>query len=350
MISRISFENDYSEGTHERILKRLQESNLEQTTGYSEDAYSEDAKRLIKEVCQAPDADVHFLVGGTQTNMTVITAALRPHQGVISHQDGHISVHESGAIEATGHKVLALTGEKGKLTAETIATVYENHISDASYEHTVQPKMVYISHPTECGTLYTKQELAAISEVCQRTGMYLFLDGARLGYALAAENDVTLTDIARYCDVFYIGGTKVGALFGEAVVITRPELKADFRYIIKQRGGLLAKGRLLGIQFQELFKDGLYEELGGHGVKMGKRLKEVFTRAGCDFLVDSKTNQQFPILEEEQIHFLKDKYNFSIWEKMEDTRTAVRFCTSWATKEESIAKLEADIEQMPKKG
>lgn len=346
----ISFENDYSEGTHERIVTRLVESNLEQTVGYGEDEYCNEARGLIREACKCKEADVQFLVGGTQTNTTVIAAMLRPHQGVIAHLDGHVSVHESGAIEATGHKVITVDGADGKLDADTIQAVYQDHITDASFEHTVQPKMVYLSNPTECGTLYSKREIEAISKVCKACGLYLYLDGARLGYGLAAEgNDLLLEDIARYCDVFYIGGTKVGALFGEAVVITNQTLQQDFRYIIKQRGGMLAKGRLLGIQFEELFKDGLYLELGQHGTKMAMRIKEAFKQAGVSFLVDSVTNQQFPILPDEMIHTLKEKYKFCLWKRVDAEHCAVRFCTSWATKAEDINTLKADLQKMFKK-
>ncbi|MBD9017543.1 MAG: aminotransferase class V-fold PLP-dependent enzyme, partial [Coprococcus comes] len=265
----ILFTSDYTEGAHPRIIEKLAETNMEQTVGYGEDPYCEEAREAIKKVCEAPEADVHFLVGGTQTNFTVISSILRPFQGVICADSGHINVHETGAVEATGHKVLALPSKEGKITGQQIKEYYDLHWSDESREHIVQPKMVYISHPTEVGTLYTKNELENISTVCKECGLYLFLDGARMGYGLMAPGtDVTLSDIAKYCDVFYIGGTKVGALFGEAVVITNPCLKQDFRYCIKQRGGMLAKGRLLGVQFLELFKDGLYFEISKHAIDM----------------------------------------------------------------------------------
>ena len=270
----IRFECDYTEGAHPRILEALIRTNMEQTKGYSEDEHCENARKLIREKCGSADADVHFLVGGTQTNMTVIAAALRPHQGVICAQSGHINVHETGAVEATGHKVLALPSEDGKITADQIKTVCDEHDHD---EHMVQPGMVYISNPTENGTLYNKKELQAISEVCKEYGLPLFLDGARLGYGLAAQgNDITLPDLAQYCDVFYIGGTKVGALFGEAVVITREALKKDFRYFIKQKGGMLAKGRLLGIQFEELFRDDLYMEVSAHADRLAMKIRKAF--------------------------------------------------------------------------
>lgn len=340
----IQFENDYSEGAHERILARLAETNMEQTVCYGEDPYCEEARELIQTACQAPGAIVHFLVGGTQTNTTVIAAVLRPHQGVIAHQEGHVSVHESGAIEATGHKVLTVAGTDGKINADQVKQIYESHIGDASYEHMVQPKMVYISNPTECGTLYTKEELKSLSTVCRECGLYLYLDGARLGYGLMAEgNDVTLEDIAACCDVFYIGGTKVGALFGEAVVITNKALQEDFRYLIKQRGGMLAKGRLLGIQFAELFRDGLYQKIGAHGVKMAMLLKEAFRERGYHFMVESATNQQFPIMKNSELAVLKEKYSFSFWQKVDEEHSAVRFCTSWATKEADVRRFIDDL-------
>ena len=253
----IRFNCDYSEGAHERILKKLAETNLEQTPGYGEDHYCAEAAGIIRRLCGREDAAVHFLVGGTQANLTVIASALRSHQGAVGAVTAHINVHETGSIEATGHKVLALPSEDGKITAEQVEELYQAHIRDESFEHTVQPKMVYISNPTELGTIYTRAEMENLYGVCRKYGLYLFVDGARLAYGLAAEgNDLDLKSLAASCDVFYIGGTKVGALFGEAVVILNDELKADFRYHIKQRGGMLAKGRLLGIQFGELLRDG----------------------------------------------------------------------------------------------
>ena len=249
----IRFNCDYLEGAHPRIIEKLVETNLVQTPGYGEDEFCERARKVIREKCGVPDAYVQFLVGGTQTNLTVIASTLRPYQGVLSANTGHINAHETGAIEATGHKVLALPSEDGKITAAQVQEAYDAHWADGSHEHIVQPGMVYISHPTENGTLYTKEELKALYDTCQKLGLPLFLDGARLGYGLMSEgSDLTWKDVAAYTDVFYIGGTKVGALFGEAVVITNPALKKDFRYMIKQRGGMLAKGRLLGIQFLTL--------------------------------------------------------------------------------------------------
>jgi threonine aldolase len=343
----IQFKCDYAEGAHPQILKRLAETNFEQTNGYGEDLYCENARRLIRQLCGNESADVHFLVGGTQTNTTVIASVLRPHQGVLSAVTGHINVHETGAIEATGHKVLALPGKEGKLTANRVEQACREHRSDANHEHAVQPGMVYISNPTEGGTVYSRQELEALGEACRRNRLPLFMDGARLGYGLAAaDNDLTLPDIARICDVFYIGGTKVGALFGEAVVITNGDLKKDFRYLIKQRGGMLAKGRILGIQFETLFKDGLYFEISHHAVRMAMLIRNAFGTKGFSFLCESPTNQQFPILSKEQIRLLSQKYAFELWTNTDDRHAAVRFCTSWATREEDVRLLVKDIENL----
>jgi len=333
----ILFNSDYTEGAHPRILERLLETNMEQTVGYGEDAYCEKAREAIRAVCEAPDADVHFLVGGTQANFTVISSALRTFQGVLCAESGHINVHETGAVEACGHKVLGLPAKEGKITAEQIRQQYDLHWSDESHEHIVQPKMVYISHPTELGTLYTKAELEAIHEVCEQCGLYLFLDGARMGYGLAAPGtDVTLPDIARLCDVFYIGGTKVGALFGEAVVITNPGLKADFRYCIKQKGGMLAKGRLLGVQFLELFRDGLYFEISKHAIQMAMLLKEGLKAKGYEFFMDSVTNQQFVIVTDEKLAQIREKYGVTYQQRYDEKHSVIRLCTSWATKEENV--------------
>lgn len=341
----IRFECDYTQGAHPRIIEALARTNMEQTKGYGEDEYCESARKLIKEKCECSDADVHFLVGGTQTNMTVIASVLRPHQGVISADSGHINVHETGAIESIGHKVLAIPSEDGKLTAAQIMEMCQEHIDDESFEHIVQPGMVYISNPTENGTLYTKAELIAISEVCHKYGLPLFLDGARLGYGLMAEgNDITLSDLAKCCDVFYIGGTKVGALFGEAVVITNNSLKKDFRYIIKQKGGMLAKGRLLGIQFEELFKDDLYMEISAHADRLAMKIRKAFEDKNIPFAYESVTNQQFPILTYEQAKILSEKYSFSMNEaELKKGPAKVRFCTSWATSESDVDELLEDI-------
>lgn len=340
----ILFNSDYTEGAHPRILERLMETNLEQTTGYGEDAYCEAAREAIRKVCDAPEADVHFLVGGTQANFTVISSALKPYQGVLCADTGHINVHETGAVEACGHKVLALPGKDGKITAEQIRNAHDLHWSDESHEHIAQPKMVYISHPTELGTLYTKGELEEIGRVCRECGLYLFLDGARLGYGLMATGtDVTIADIAKNCDVFYIGGTKVGALFGEAVVIMNPQLKPDFRYCIKQKGGMLAKGRLLGIQFLELFRDGLYFEIAKHAIDMAMILKEGLKEKGYSFFMDSVTNQQFIMIEDEKLEKIREKYGVTYQQRYDETHSVIRLCTSWATTEENVRSLLADL-------
>ena len=340
----IRFNCDYSEGAHERILKRLAETNLEQTPGYGEDHYCAEAAELIKKACDAPNAAVHFLVGGTQANLTVIAAALRPHQGAVGAQTAHINCHETGSIEATGHKVLPLPSEDGKISAAQVKELYESHIHDESFEHTVQPGMVYISHPTELGTIYTKRELEELYAVCRECGMYLFVDGARLAYALEAEgNDVELSDLAANSDVFYIGGTKVGALFGEAVVIMNDQLKRDFRYMIKQRGGMLAKGRLLGLQFSELFKDGLYREMGRHADRLAGEIRSALADRGYPLFVPNTTNQIFPVIPDTVLESWKDKYTYTYQCRVDSEHSAVRFCTSWATKPEDVKALADDI-------
>lgn len=341
------FQCDYAEGAHPLILKRLMDTNYEQTAGYGEDPYCKSAGDKIKKLCENECIDVHFLVGGTQTNLTVISSVLRPHQGVIAPSSGHINVHETGAIEAAGHKVLAVPSEDGRITAEQVRSLYEAHWSDASHEHMVQPGMVYISYPTENGTLYTLEELARLKKTCTGLGLPLFLDGARLGYGLMSQkSDLELADLARLTDIFYIGGTKVGALFGEAVVITNPELWRDFRYLIKQRGGMLAKGRLLGIQFDTLFEEGLYFEIAKHADNLAMRLRDAFLRKGYRLRYDSYTNQQFPVLPNEHLEKLKENYSFEIWESADDSHSTVRFCTSWATKEEAVVSLIRDIEAL----
>ncbi len=340
----IRFNCDYLEGTHPRIMEALMRTNMEQTCGYSEDEYCEEARKKIKEVCKCEDAAVHFLVGGTQANLTVVSSVLRPHQAVLSVKEGHVNVHESGAIEATGHKVMAIEGKAGKLTGDQIRREHKLHWEDGAHEHITQPKMVYISNPTELGTIYSKAELVDIRKACDECNLYLYLDGARLGYGLASkENDLTLEDIAKNCDVFYIGGTKVGALFGEAVVITNQDLQEDFRYIIKQKGGMLAKGRLLGIQFLELFKDGLYFEISAHAMKMAELLKDGLKRYGYQFYADSPTNQQFVIVSDEKLEQLKEKYAYEYQMRYDENHSVVRFCTSWATKEEHILQLLEDM-------
>ena len=343
----IYFNNDYSEGCHPKILEALARTNYEQTLGYGEDEYCARAAGKIRTLCGREDAAVHFLVGGTQTNMTVIAAALRPHQGVLCAGSGHINTHETGAVEATGHKVLPLPSRDGKIHAGQVREAVLSHRGDASFEHTVQPKMVYISNPTELGTLYTIAELKALSDTCRELGLYLFLDGARLGYGLMAkDNDLTLKDIGDCCDVFYIGGTKVGALFGEAVVITNPELKEDFRYLIKQRGGMLAKGRLLGIQFDTLMTDNLYFDISAHAIALAEKLENTFKELGVPFLVKVQSNQLFPILPDGVLARLAEAYVFCEQCRVDESHRAVRFCTSWATKEENVQALCRDLEDL----
>lgn len=330
------FECDYTEGAHPKIIEALTKTNMEQTKGYGEDAHCENARRLIRAACGRGDMEVHFLVGGTQANTTVIASVLRPYQAAVCADTGHIAGHETGAIEAAGHKVLTLPTPVGKITAAQVKALVEAHWADATHEHQPQPAMVYLSHPTETGLLYTKKELRELRKVCDEKGLPLFLDGARLGYGLAAEGtDVTLPDIAALCDVFSIGGTKVGALFGEAVCFPNTDLCRDFRYNIKQRGGMLAKGRLLGIQFETLFTDGLYEEISRHADIEAMRLRNAFRRAGCPFLYDSPTNQQFPILTPELYEKLSKDFSFSDWGETPQGRAA-RFATSWATKPEAV--------------
>lgn len=333
----IYFNNDYSEGCVPEILDALTASNFAQTPGYGVDCYCAAAADKIKKLCKAEDAFVHFLVGGTQTNLTVIAASLRPHQGVIAAATGHISVHETGAIEGTGHKVIELPGDNGKLCAGQIEALVaeQSHCMDA--EHMVQPKMVYISSPTELGTLYSLDELKAIRAVCDEYGLYLFLDGARMGYGLmAGGNDVFLPDYAALCDVFYIGGTKVGALFGEAVVIANKELATDFRYLIKQRGGMLAKGRLLGLQFDTLFKDDLYFKIAQKANEYAEIIRAKLKSLGYGFMVENTTNQLFPILPDAVLFELEKDFCFSDMGRIDGSHRAVRICTSWATTKENV--------------
>lgn len=342
----VRFNCDYSEGAHPKVLEKLVHTNLEQTAGYGEDPYCQKAADLIREKCGRSDLAVHFMVGGTQTNLTVISTALRPHQGAVAADTGHINTHESGAIEATGHKVLALPATDGKLTAEQIQTVYDEHVQDENHEHMVQPKLVYLSFPTELGTIYSRAELTAISQTCRKNHLYLYVDGARLAYGLCAqENDLDLPALAQLCDAFYIGGTKVGTLFGEALVICNEDLKEDFRYIIKQKGGMLAKGRLLGVQFQALLEDNLYFEIGNHAVRMAMLIREACIKKGYSFLNDSTTNQQFPIMPNTVLEQLRENYEFAFWQKADEQNSVVRFCTSWATNERDVLKLAADIER-----
>ena len=341
------FQCDYAEGCCPQILAALAETNLQQTVGYGEDEFCQEAAQLIREECGAPQAAVHFLVGGTQANLTVIDSILRSHQGVISAEGGHIAVHESGAIEACGHKVLALPSPDGKISAAQIRDLCHAHYADESFEHTVQPGMVYLSFSTESGLLYSKAELEAIAAACKEFQLPLYIDGARLGYGLVSpKNDCTLQDIARLADVFYIGGTKQGALFGEAVVIVNPALQKDFRYIIKQKGGMLAKGRLLGIQFKTLFTDKLYFTLAKKTVEQALRIRDAFQKRGVTLHFDSYTNQQFPILTTAQREYFSGKYKTTFWQPLDGDRAAIRFCTSWATTDEAVDELVADIGRM----
>ena len=343
----IYFNNDYSEGCHEKVLQALNDTNMEQTMGYGEDAYCAAAAAKIRAKCGREDIAVHFLVGGTQANLTVIDAALRPHQGALGADTAHIHVHETGAVEATGHKVLWVPHHQGKITAQQVRQTIREHYASSSFEHTVQPKLVYISQPTELGTLYTLRELEDLSAACRELGLYLFVDGARLGYGLSARgNDVTMQDLARLCDVFYIGGTKVGALFGEAVVICHPALQEDFRYLIKQHGGMLAKGRLLGVQFGVLMENDLYEQIAARADRLADRLRAALHALDVPFLVESTTNQLFPILPDTVLEELAKTYVFSEQERVDEAHRAVRFCTSWATRPENVEQLCADLQRL----
>jgi len=338
-----SFRNDYSEGAHSRILNALVETNLEQTEGYSTDFYTEKAIDLLKKKIDCEDVDIHLLVGGTQVNLTAISAFLRPHQAAIGADTSHINCHETGAIEATGHKVITMKTDDGKLTVDLVQKVVDTHTD----EHMVQPKLVYISDSTEVGTLYTKSELEQLHKCCRKNNLLLYLDGARLGSALVSqENDLTLADITKLVDAFYIGGTKNGALFGEALIICNNALKEDFRYFIKQKGGLLAKGRLLGIQFEELFKDDLYFEIARHANKMAILLKNALKEKGYEFLTNSSSNQQFPILPNEMIEKLSEKYSFNIERVIDNNNTAIRLVTSWATNEVNVLEFIEDLKSI----
>ncbi|MBO5247875.1 MAG: aminotransferase class V-fold PLP-dependent enzyme [Clostridia bacterium] len=334
------FACDYQEGCHPRILKALTQTNLEQTVGYGCDPYCATARDLIRTAAKAPDADVHFLMGGTQANTAVVSALLRPHQGVLTAETGHIAAHESGAIESTGHKVLPLPSSDGKITAKQVEDVINAHYADGNHEHTVQPGMVYISHPTENGTLYTRQELYDLSRICRAYHVPLYMDGARLAYALTAGgNDLTLEEIAAKVDVLCIGGTKCGALFGEAVMILKSELKSDFRYILKQRGGMLAKGRLLGLQFLTLFTDGLYTEISEKANRQADKIRDALKKNGFPLLYQGNANQIFTVFTNDILAFLNEKYAFDFWGKPDEYHTAVRICTSWATDDEAVKDL-----------
>jgi len=337
----LSFESDYTQGAHPAILNRLVETNFDMTPGYGTDVYCDAAKEKIRSAIGDPKADVYFLVGGTQTNTIVIDGLLSGYEGVVAAVTGHITTHEAGAIEASGHKVLALPEHDGKIDPKELCAFLETFYGDANHEHMVFPGMVYISHPTEYGTLYSLQELTEISDICRRYEMPLFMDGARLGYGLMSyQTDVTLQDIARLCDAFYIGGTKVGALFGEAVVFTHHTCPRHFITTVKQHGGLLAKGRLLGLQFDVLFTDRLYETISLNAIEKAERLKQMFRDKGYTFHLESPTNQQFIVLDNDRMEELKKSVRFSFWEVVDETHTAVRFVTSWATTDQDMDELE----------
>lgn len=344
----IRFNCDYSEGAHPRILEKLVQTNFEQTSGYGNDPYCRQAADLLKKHCQTPDAEVYFLSGGTQTNLTVLAAMLRPYQCVIAPDSGHINVHETGAIETTGHRILTAPNQNGKITAEQIARLCQEHWQDENPEFAPQPKAVYLSFPTEMGTLYSKKEMESIRRVCDEHHLFLFVDGARLGYGLTApENDISLSELAACCDAFYIGGTKMGALLGEAVVIVNPKLQRDFRYLMKQRGAMLAKGRVLGLQFLALFEDNLYFTLGHHANKMASLIRQACQEAGIQFLSHSPTNQLFVLMPDSLLQRLEETYLFMhvADNAAKPGYTPLRICTSWATREDDVAQLCADIKQ-----
>lgn len=336
----LHFECDYLMGAHPKILERLVQTNMEALSGYGSDHYTHTAKEKIRAAIGCPEAEIHFLVGGTQTNRIVIDSTLHSYEGVIAATTGHVSVHEAGAIEASGHKVLTIPGKDGKLEADLVRQYLERFYRDPSYTHMVFPGMVYISHPTEYGTLYSRSELEALSDVCREYKIPLYLDGARLGYGLMSRTtDVTIHDIARLCDVFYIGGTKVGALCGEAVVFPKGNAPKHFFTIIKQNGALLAKGRLTAVQFDTLFTDDLYFDISAHAIAMAQKLKDLFREKGYPFFLDSPTNQQFIVMENRKLAQLEKQVRFEFWEPVDDDHSAVRFCTSWATTDADLKAL-----------
>lgn len=344
---RYNFMNDYNELGHERILEAIGRVNRGQDNSYGLDTHCERARELIRARLGGAESDVQFLVGGTQTNLTIIAASVKPYQGVICAESGHINTHETGAIEATGHKVLALPTANGKITAQQVEAYTAAHYADVNAEHIVQPGMVYLSQPTEVGTIYLKDELEAIRRVCDRFGMPLYIDGARLGNSFAAAGaDLFLPELARLSSAFSIGGTKMGALFGEALVINDPALNKDFRYHIKQRGGMLAKGRLLGIQFETLFTGGLYDEIGRHAVTQAQRIADGVRVRGYALFADSPTNQVFPILPKTLLTTLSQDFGYAFWQEFDRENDVVRFCTSWATPPEMVDEL---LERIPKK-
>lgn len=341
------FQSDYTEGAHEKVLEALSRTNFEPLGGYGTDPYTERAKERIRLAADAPDADIFFLVGGTQTNMTVIDTVLPSYGGVISPDSGHVALHEAGAIEFTGHKVIPLPAVEGKLSARTLEDYLTAFHADENASHMVYPGMVYLSYPTEYGTLYSKEELTAISRICRRYAIPLYLDGARLGYGLMSDAcDLSLSDIATLCDVFYIGGTKVGALCGEAVVFPGGNAPKGFLTMVKQHGALLAKGRLTGVQFDALFCDNLYFRVSRHADLLAMKMRDIFRKNGFRFLLDSPTNQQFVILENRQMEALAKQVTFSFWGVYDANHTVVRFATSWATKEEEVEALDGILRQV----
>lgn len=341
---RISFKNDYSEGCHPKILKALTKYNIDQQEGYGADDYSKRAANYILQKTNSPTSKVYFVSGGTQANLVLVSAFLRPHESVISAATGHIYDNESGAIEATGHKVNSVQGFEGKLRPQDIQEVLDAHTIKP---HQLKQKMVYISNSTELGTNYTKQELQELSAFCKSKNLYLIMDGARLGNAIKAEdNDLTLAEIVRLTDALYIGGTKNGALMGEAIVINNIALQEDFGYHLKQKGALLAKGRFFGIQFQELFKDGLYFDLADHANQQAMKIKQALEALGVDFWVQTSTNQIFPILENEKIEQLQERFDFYIWRKIDHRRSAIRIITSWATQEEQVEHFISEVKKL----
>ena len=342
MFNRLNFACDYNQGAHPAILKRMLENNLVQSGVYGDDAFSDSARAKIREACRAPEANIWFLVGGTQTNAVVLDSVLRPYEGVISASTGHICIHEAGAIERGGHKVLAIPGRDGKISAEDIQACWDTWYADGNRTHVVKPGAVYLSLPTEVGTLYSLAELEAISAVCRRNGLCLYVDGARLAYALACpENDVTLPDLARLCDVFYIGGTKCGSLLGEALVFPKHDLIPGFFSIIKQHGAVLAKGFVAGLQFDTLFTDNLYAEIGRTAIEAAERIRQALRSKGYTLAFDAPTNQIFVLLDQKKLTDLSEKVEMSFWEKPDAERTTMRFVTSWATTEEDVDRLVA---------
>ncbi len=334
------FGSDYVKGTHKKILEAILKTNDEGLPGYGTDKYTENAKKKIRQACKKENADIFFLVGGTQTNAIVINSLLKAYEGVIAADTGHISTHEAGAIEFTGHKVLTLPNHNGKINAEELNDFLRTYHGDGNNEHMVYPAMVYISHPTEYGTLYSKDEMTGISKICKEYGIPLFLDGARLGYGIMSkESDIDLPFVAEVCDIFYIGGTKVGAMFGEAVVFPKGNAPKRYVSIIKNQGGLLAKGRFLGIQFETLFSDNLYFEISRHAIEMAEFLKKRLKDKGYKFYLDSPTNQQFIIIDNKKMEELSKEVNFSFWEKYDEKSAIIRLATSWSTTEEEVEKL-----------